>query len=116
LGHSQIIQAVSALPGDQPVISNDWQLLLLWTGRPIYGIWVSFPAKAPLQTTPYGTLQSDRAQVVFCSQKAALVVFNDISSQSSGKPDKIPGAQIQKLFKGLTIYGTYPDGTIYLCP
>ena len=74
-GHARIIQAVSALPDTQPVISNDWQLLLLWTGRPIYGIWVSFPATKPIQTTPYGTLKSDSAQVVFCSRGAALVVF-----------------------------------------
>jgi len=38
---SQIIQAVNTLPKNQAVISNDWQLLLLWTGRPIYGVWVS---------------------------------------------------------------------------
>jgi hypothetical protein len=115
-GRSQIIQAVSALPGNQPVISNDWQLLLLWTGRPIYGIWVSLPAKAPLQTTSYGTLQSDRAQVVFCSQAAALVVFNDFSSQIKSRLGDIPDDQLQNLFKGLKVYGTYPDGIIYLCP
>lgn len=33
---SEIIQAVRALPSDQPVISNDWELLLLWIGRPIW--------------------------------------------------------------------------------
>ena len=115
-GRSEIIQAVIALPQDQPVISNDWQLLLLWTGRPIYGIWVSFPATLPVQTTPYGTLQNDRAQDVFCSQNAALVVFNDFSSQSGGKPGKIPGSEIQKLFVGLKVFGTYPDGKIFLCP
>ena len=51
-GRSEIIQTVSSLPDTQPVISNDWQLLLLWTGRPIYGIWVSFPKTRPIQTTP----------------------------------------------------------------
>ena len=115
-GNSEIIQAVNALPANQPVISNDWQLLLLWTGRPIYGLWVSFPATLPVQNTPYGTLQNDRAQVVFCSKGGALVVFNDFSSQSGGKPGNIPGDQIQKLFKGLKVSGTYQDGIIYLCP
>ncbi len=115
-GHSKIIQAVSALPDNQPVISNDWQLLLLWTGRPIYGTWVSFPTTSPIQTTPYGTLQSDRAQVVFCSQGAALVILNDFSSQFPGKLGKISSDQVKKLFEGLKVYGTYPDGIIYLCP
>jgi hypothetical protein len=115
-GHSKIIQAVSALPDEQPVISNDWQLLLLWTGRPIYGTWVSFPTTSPIQSTSYGTLQSDRAQVLFCSQGAALVVFNDFSSQFPSKLGKISGEQVKRLFEGLKVFGTYPDGIIYLCP
>jgi hypothetical protein len=115
-GRSQIIQTVRALPAGQPVISNDWQLLLLWTGRPIYGIWVSFPATKPVQTTPYGSLQSDRAQVVFCSQGAALVVFTDFSAQFRSRQGDISDQALQKLFKGLKVYGTYPEGNIYLCP
>jgi hypothetical protein len=115
-GRSRIIQAVSALPADQPVISNDWQLLLLWTGRPIYGIWVSFPKTPPMQTTPYGTLQADPAQAVFCTKGAALVVFNDFRSQFPAKLGKISDQQKQDLLKGLSVYGRYPDGVIYLCP
>ena len=115
-GRSKIIQAVSALPDSQPVISNDWQLLLLWTGRPIYGVWVSFPKTRPIQTTSYGTLQSDPAQAVFCTKGAALVVFNDFSSQFQSLKGRAPNDQPQNLFAGLTLYGTYPDGSIYLCP
>jgi hypothetical protein len=115
-GNSEIIQVVKALPDNRPVISNDWQLLLLWTGRPIYGVWVSFPTTSPIQTTPYGTLQNDPAQVVFCSQGAALVIFNDFSSQSRSKLSKVSEAQLENLFEGLKVYGTYADGTIYLCP
>jgi hypothetical protein len=114
-GHSELIQAVDALPVNQPVISNDWQLLLLWTGRPIYGIWVSFPEKSQVQTTPYGTLLSDQAQVVFCSQGAALVVLNDFSSQARSKLGDGPGTQFLNAFEGLKVYGTYRDGKIYLC-
>jgi hypothetical protein len=111
-GRSEIIQTVMALPEDQPIISNDWQLLLLWTGRPIYGVWVSLPSKTDVQKTPYGTLESDPAQSMFCSQGAALVIFNDFSSQARSKI----GKDGDFLFKGLTVFGNYPDGTIYLCP
>ena len=114
--HSQIIQTVSDLPKDQPVITNDWQLLLLWTGRPIQGIWVSFPTTLPVQTTSYGTLQSDPAQAAFCSQGGALVIFNDFTSQFKSRFTKVSDAQIQSLLKGLKVYGKYPDGIIYLCP
>jgi hypothetical protein len=112
---SQIVQAVSALPQGQPVISNNWQLLLLWTGRPIYGLWLSFPKTVPIQIGPYGTLQGDTAQVVFCSQGAALVVFNDFSNQFRDRFGEASVDRMLNLFVGLPVYGTYPDGTIYLC-
>jgi hypothetical protein len=115
-GRSEIIRTVNALPADRPVISNDWQLLLLWTGRPIYGIWVSFPKTPPMQTTPYGTLRTDPAQTVFCTRGAALVVFNDFPSQFPDKLGKLSAEQKQDLLKGLIVYGRYPDGVIYLCP
>lgn len=115
-GRSEIIQTVSSLPDNQPVISNDWQLLLLWTGRPIYGIWVSFPKTRPIQTTPYGTLPGDPAQDVFCSKGAALVVFNDFSSQFQNLNGRGSNDQPDNLLEGLKLYGTYPDGNIYLCP
>ena len=115
-GRSEIIQTVSSLPDNQPVISNDWQLLLLWTGRPIYGIWVSFPKTRPIQTTPYGTIPGDPAQDVFCSKGAALVVFNDFSSQFQNLKGRGSNDQPDNLLEGLKLYGTYPDGNIYLCP
>jgi hypothetical protein len=114
-GNSQIIQVVSALPQDQPVISNNWQLLLLWTGRPIFGLWLSFPKTVPIQTGSYGTLQGDNAQVVFCSRGAALVVFNDFPNQFRDRFGEASVERMADLFKGLLVYGSYPDGTIYLC-
>jgi hypothetical protein len=112
---SETIKAVRALPADIPVISNDWELLLLWTQRPIYGFWNTFPAEAPYQTTRYGTDSADNAQSVFCSQGAALVVFNDFPTQVRERMDESFLPQLPALFDGLTIYGNYSDGTIYLC-
>jgi 4-amino-4-deoxy-L-arabinose transferase-like glycosyltransferase len=113
---SGVIQAVRALPSIQPVISNDWELLLLWTGRPIYGFWNTFPSEPPLQTTAYGTDPRDSTQSVFCTQGAALVIFNDFPSQSKNQVGESNADQLLKLFDGLTTYGIYPDGMIYLCP
>jgi hypothetical protein len=112
---SEIIQAVRALPKNTPVISNDWELLLLWTQRPIQGFWNTFPAVAPYQTTRYGTDQADAAQSVFCNQGAALVVVNDFPTQVRERLDESYLIQLPVLFDGLTVYGNYPDGTIYLC-
>ena len=110
---SDIIKAVRALPANQPVISNDWELLQLWTGRPIYGFWNTFPSNPPIQTTAYGSVSGDRVQVIFCQKGAALVIVNDFSGQFQTQVGK--ATDDQRLFTGLTVYGTYADGKIYLC-
>jgi hypothetical protein len=113
--HSEIIQAVSALPEETPVISNNWELLLLWTQRPIYGFWVTFPSDKPLQASTFGTNPRDPVQSLFCNQRAALVIFNDFSNQFKDKVGETNQDNIADLFAGLFIYGTYPEGEIYLC-
>ena len=113
---SEIIRAVRDLPADQPVISNDWELTMLWTGRPIYGFWNTFPSEPPIQTTAYGTNQSDNVQSLFCDHGAALVIYNDFHTQFIDQVGQAAEDQLPGLFEGLTVYGKYLDGTIYLCP
>jgi hypothetical protein len=110
---SELIQAVRALPAKQAVISNDWELMQLWTGRPIYGFWNTFPAQLPIQAGAYGSVTSDKVQAVFCDQDAALVIVNDFKGQFQTQISK--AINEQSLFKGLAVYGTYADGEIYLC-
>jgi hypothetical protein len=114
--HSGIIQAVRDLPADQPVISNDWELTMLWTGRPIYGLWPSFPVTSPIQAGAYGTAAEDTTQAIFCQQNAALVIYNDFPTQYRNQVgvDQLPVSEMP-LFKGLTVYGKYADGMIFLC-
>ena len=112
---SEIIQAVRAMPAGQPVISNDWELTMLWTGRPIYGFWTTFPSTSPIQTTAYGSNQEDSLQSLFCDQGAALVIYADFPTQVKTQVGESASDQLPKLFDGLSVYGKYPDGTIYLC-
>jgi len=104
---------VRALPADQAVISNDWELLELWTGRPIHGFWNTFPSKPPIQASPYGSVTVDPVQAVFCQQNAALVIVNDFRGQFQTQIGK--NYDDQTLFAGLPVYGSYADGKIYLC-
>ena len=113
---SETIQAVNMLPEDTPVITNDWELLLLWTERPILNFWNGFPAEQPYQTTQYGTLRSDPAQIAFCDQAGVLVIFDDFSTQVRARMDELYIPEIPRLLGGLTVRGTYLDGTIYSCP
>jgi hypothetical protein len=110
---SDLIQAVRALPVNQPVISNDWELLELWTGRPIHGFWNTFPSKPPIQDSPYGSVTVDPVQAVFCQKNAALVIVNDFRGQFQTQIGK--NYDDQTLFAGLPVYGSYADGKIYLC-
>jgi hypothetical protein len=111
---SSIMQAVRNMPAEQPVISNDWELLQLWTGRPVYGFWNTFPSTPPIQSTAYGTVLGDPVQSVFCGQGAALVIVNDFPTQFRTQVGDAIGGE--GLFAGLSVYGTYADGKIYLCP
>jgi hypothetical protein len=111
-----IMQAVRGLPEEQPVISNDWELTTLWTGRAVYGFWTSFPATLPMQAKAYGQNEADEGQMLFCAEKAALVVYDDFPTQVRNNVGEAALSQIPDLFNGLTVYGRYPEGTIYLCP
>ena len=112
---AEIIQAVRALPADQPVIANDWELTMLWTGRPIHGLWTSFPPGPSFQSGAYGTNLNDPLQVLFCEKGAALVIYNDFPSQFDTTVGHDNFEKLPVLFTGLSLYGTYPDGKIYLC-
>jgi hypothetical protein len=114
--HSSLIQAVRNLPADQPVIANDWELTLLWTGRPIHGLWTSRISDPPLQETPYGTNPDDPYQVLFCTQGAALVIYEDFPQQVKDQFGEAASDKAANLFTGLTVSGRYKGGTIYLCP
>jgi hypothetical protein len=74
-----------------------------------------FPASS-CQTTQYGTLRSDPAQIAFCDQAGVLVIFDDFSTQVRARMDESYIPEIPRLLGGLTVRGTYLDGTIYSCP
>lgn len=110
---SALVQAVKALPEAQPVIANDWEMLTLWTGRPIYSFWLTFPAAS--QRGPYGSNPNDPWQRLFCQQNAALVILNDFPAQVRQRLGEEALTKMPTWFKGLVIYGEYSDGTIYQC-
>jgi hypothetical protein len=64
----------------------------------------------------YGTDQRDNTQSIFCTEGAALVIFNDFPSDFRLFVGERYLNQLPNLFNGLTVYGVYPDGVIYLCP
>jgi hypothetical protein len=112
---SETIQAVRSLPVSLPVISNDWELLLLWTERPIQGFWHLY-APAPTITTDYWRENKDLIKTMVCNQRAALVIFDDFYTQFRNQVGDADAIQVEALFSDLTIYGKYADGMIFQCP
>ena len=112
---SETIQAVRSLPVSTPIISNDWELLLLWTERPIQGFWNSFPSEAGI-ITDYWKDKRLYIKSMVCDQNAALVIFNDFYTQFRNQVGDADETRVAELFTDLSIYGKYADGTIYLCP
>jgi hypothetical protein len=113
--HSTVIQAVRALPANTPVISNGWELLMLWTQRPINSYWVLSTTTLPIQTTTSGTNPRKYTQSVFCKRGAALVIFNIYPTQLGENVGENSIHNETDLFTGLSQYETYQDGTIYFC-
>jgi hypothetical protein len=113
---ASIIQAVRDLPAGQPVISNDWELTTLWTGRPVHGFWTTFSLEEPVQAGAYGSETGDPLQQLFCEKAAVLVIYGDFPSQVRSQIGELAVDQVGALFNGLSVYGSYPDGTIYTCP
>jgi len=116
--NSELVKAVSTLPQNALIISNRPDILLYWADRPAYDFILELqPGFIQDEKAMYGSDPSDRAQVAFREQGAALVIFGQGVSQDLanvfGEAGKIKGNTI---FNGLTIGGKYPDGTIYFYP
>ncbi len=112
---SETIWAVRSQPESTPIISNDWELLLLWTGRPIQGFWNSFPVD-PTNTTTYLNNTKGDVKSMVCDQGASLVIFNDFYTQYRTQVGDADERLVAELFADLSIHGRYADGTIYQCP
>ncbi len=99
--NSETILAVNSLPDEQPVISNDWELLQLWTGRPVFGIW--------------NTISTNPDQALICKKGAALVLFSDFQEQLEELFEHESLQKLTNITAGLPVIGKYSDGNIYLC-
>jgi hypothetical protein len=122
---SETMAAVRALPGDLQIASNDAPAVLLWADRPAYVIMVD-PSQikfVTLTTNGFytGTNSStfirdnENALDAFHKQGVALILFtsgadNDVYLKLSENGF----GRLKALLDGLTLYGNYSDGVIYI--
>jgi 4-amino-4-deoxy-L-arabinose transferase-like glycosyltransferase len=117
---SQTIQAIKLLPEDVAIISNEAGAILLHTGRFALEISELYSAlQTPLEAPNlrYGDDLTDPSQQFFRNGGAALVLFQpsfywQLYEIYPGETEQ----RMEALLQGLTLYGEYPDGSIYFYP
>jgi hypothetical protein len=115
--NSETIQAVRDLPAGVPLVSNNAALLLLWADRPAYEMMAKLPLDFIDQSSPYGSDETNEAQIAFRERGAALVVFDSQLHEQLMQAFGEKGLERwESIFNGLVLDGQYADGTIYYYP
>ena len=112
-----IIEMIRTLPPDTPVISNNPDLILLWTNHPVYGIFDTLTPAFVDDTRPYGADASDPAQAAFQNNGYLIIIngFNDFNTTLKGTFGRDKGERVNTLLAGLVVIDEFKSGTIYRC-
>ncbi|MBI5353293.1 MAG: glycosyltransferase family 39 protein [Chloroflexi bacterium] len=110
-----IIEMIRSLPDETPIISNNPDLILLWTNHPAYGIFDTLTPAFIESSLTYGEDDSIPAQIAF-RNNGYLIIFNgaygfNITFKSLYGKDKVE--RIKTLFAELTVVDRFDTGTIY---
>ena len=116
---SPTIQALKALPPGSTIVTNETMAVLFLTGRIAYPYAEIYLDKPLAVYSEYGNgdLSSDSGQQrLFRENKAALVLFDSLSSQLGSIYGGQTSQRIQKLTAGLQVAFKGSDGVIYYYP
>ena len=115
---SPTIQALKAMPPDRTIVTNETMAVLFLTGRIAYPYAEIYLDKPLAVYSEYGNgdLSTDTAQRLFRERKAALVLFDSLSSQLESIYGEATADRIQKLTGGLQVSYKGSDGVIYYYP
>lgn len=113
---SETIERVHQLAADMPLISNEADAILFFTGRSAYRIAELF-TQSKLETfTRYGDDLQDPTQRLFRENGAALVLFHSIKGQFTILYADQAEARLTAFVRGLVHYSHHDDGSIYYYP
>jgi len=112
---SETIAAVSSLPPEMKLISNEGTAIMLYLDRPTYNIPELMPGGQRAQSAPFGEGPAGEERI-FREEGAALILFNSVRQQLQTIYPGEGQLRSEVITKGLTPYAELSDGTIYLYP
>lgn len=116
--NSEVIQALSRIPADTLLVTNEETAVLFLTDRPAYPLAEIFSSQPVSMFTRYGDGDTgeDKAQRAFREEGAVLVLFDSIQHQMAGLyGEKVP-QRIEALTQDLDILFEGKDGKIFSYP
>ena len=115
---SQLIEAIKALPEDQPLVTNETMALLYLTGRvanPVAEIYFDKPVY-PFTRYGDGPAGRDPAEAQFKSAHSLLVVFDTLESQFSAIYGDKARERADVFVEGLYVAAFGDNGAMYYHP
>ena len=115
---SQTVQTLKAMPANSTIVTNETMAVLFLTGRIAYPYAEIYLNKPLAVYSEYGNgdLSTDTAQRLFREHKAALVLFDSLSSQLESIYGDQTAQRIRELTDGLQVSFKGSDGMIYYYP
>lgn len=114
---SKLLKAVRKLPADTILISNQAEVIMLWTNRRTHRIPEIWHRERKEIFTRFGEHPTDPTERLFREQEAALVLFDTIQGQLRNiygwENEALAQARLEAMVEGLYPCMEEADGTIY---
>lgn len=110
---SPTMQAVRALPGDVPIITNEATAVMFLAGRPAFALPETGSGVKSAAFTAFGVEEKNRAELSFRRSGGALVLFNSVNDQLAAIYGNQAISRLAALTNGLYLDYSGSDGAIY---
>jgi hypothetical protein len=111
--NSALIEYVSGLPQDTPIISNKTSVIQYFVGRPAYAIQELYSLTGMEEFTRFGEDPTDPAQTVFRDRGGALVLFGSLADEFAEMYGDQGAERYAAFIDGLFLAYETPEGRVY---
>jgi 4-amino-4-deoxy-L-arabinose transferase-like glycosyltransferase len=111
--NSALIDYVTGLPKDTPIISNKTSVIQYFVGRPAYAIQELYSLTGVDEFTKFGDDRTDPAQTVFRDRGGALVLFGSLGDEFTAMYGEQGDERYAAFVDGLFLAYDLPEGRVY---